>query len=279
MKSALSIYTAACLLSVSYANAQFIIYEGFETPGDYADGVTITSQTGGGSGDWGGSNWSIENPGIGYQSVTTSLTYSDGSNNLITSDGSLSKVAGSNTISYRNFDNTAFNNTFGSGGEIWFSALFHAESTTDIVYRISRDSAFNGPGFNVENGQLTARFNNTISSSSISVDNGETYFVVGRVTPDTTNTLDLWLNPSLGSAPIGAGDLTVDQGYDLTLLARTIVQSRNNDSAMLDELRLGSTFASVTPNTAIPEPSTYVLLFACAIGAVAIRRRGKNHLS
>ncbi len=276
MKKITSSVIAIVLLQASTLSAQFLIYDGFETPGDYTADTNISAQTGAGSGNWGGSSYTYDNEGQPVNTVTSSLTYTDGSNTLATADGSIQKTAGVNSVFSRTFDNTAFNASFGAGEDIWLSTLIGMEATTDITFRVSRADQFNGAGFDIIGGTLVAKFNNSTSSGSMSMTPGQTYFLVGRIQQDAgaggDDVFDLWVNPDLGSTPVGSGDLTVEQGYAISLMGRVVMQSRNNDSIHMDEIRVGASFDAVAPT--IPEPSVYALAFGlCAGVLVCFRRR------
>lgn len=264
------------------ANAQFTIYDGFETPGDYTADTNVTTQTGGGSGDWGGSSWGAVQSGQPFNTVTASLNYTSGDDSLTTSSGSLYKSAGANTVLERTYDKSAFDSTFTSTStDLWFSIVINMEATTDAVFRaVSRTDAINGPGFSITNGNLSAIFNSG-SSGSFALTTGETYFILGRLQQDTgtdgADVLDIWVDPSLDSAPIASGDVSREQAFNLTdaLIGRTLLQSRNDDTLHADEFRIGSTFDSVTPFTSVPEPTTYALITGMLMlaGAMVIRRR------
>lgn len=108
---------------------------------------------------------------------------------------------------------------------------------------------------------------------------GETVFVVLKYNFDSINgdSASLFINPTPGSAE-PAAQLTVTAGTALTL--NSGIQSffvRNNsvepDSLLIDELRIGTTWADVTP---VPEPSA-ALLGGCGLlvllGCYRLRRR------
>jgi hypothetical protein len=101
---------------------------------------------------------------------------------------------------------------------------------------------------------------------------GQTVFVVLKYTFDSVNgdSAKLFLNPTPGGAEPVA-DLTVTAGANLTLGTPAGIKSffvRNNsvepDALLMDELRIGDTWADVTP---VPEPGVIVL---GALGALAM---------
>lgn len=107
--------------------------------------------------------------------------------------------------------------------------------------------------------------------------NAETVFVVLRYTFDSVNgdSASLFLNPTPGN-PVPAASLTVTAGANLTLGTPAGIKSffvRNNsvepDALLIDELRIGTTWADVTP---VPEPAVAAV---AGIGLLALvgRRR------
>jgi hypothetical protein len=108
----------------------------------------------------------------------------------------------------------------------------------------------------------------------------ETVFVVLKYTFDSVNgdSASLFINPTPGGAE-PAAQLTVSAGTALTL--NSGIQSffvRNNsvepDTLLIDELRIGDTWADVTP---VPEPST-ALLGVCGLMALLAWRGRKSIL-
>lgn len=104
----------------------------------------------------------------------------------------------------------------------------------------------------------------------------ETVFVVLKYTFDSVNgdAASLFINPTPGVAE-PAAQLTVTAGTALTL--NTGIRSffvRNNsvepDTLLIDELRIGDTWADVTPT--VPEPGTTVLAILGGLGILALRK-------
>lgn len=259
---------AASALCISIAQAQFAIYEGFDTPGYYADGTEITSQTpSGGSGDWTG-NWAAgTTPGNGdFDTVSGSLTYTDGNGNILdTTSGSLIRNGGSNTIISRALDQTAFSNAVPEdGGVAWFSMLVDVNANTRINLYVG-DGGNRGTGINIgdtgSNSTLEARTNNAKSSGQVLADG--TYFLLGRATYSTTNPtqLDLWVDPILNEALLGAPTLSVSNAaWTAAQTDQIYIQSKNNGNQVLDEIRVSDAFADVAP-IFVPEPSHLVSAF------------------
>lgn len=103
-------------------------------------------------------------------------------------------------------------------------------------------------------------------------------FVVGSYTIGTGSTTDdsssMWINPSsstFGALTAPAADLTTAAGADINLsqIASFLVFNRAGTPGVtiLDELRVGSSWADVTP---VPEPTTLALL---GIGALFLASR------
>ena len=85
-----------------------------------------------------------------------------------------------------------------------------------------------------------------------------------------TDSLSLWINPSVVAGETDLGLATAQMtDLDLSGFDRVRLYTGNNATFNVDEIRLATSF-----ETAIPEPSTYALLFgAGALGAIGYRRR------
>ncbi len=113
--------------------------------------------------------------------------------------------------------------------------------------------------------------------ASVAANAGNTTFVTMEMIIDATtgaDTLYLWLNPNLSSAPsIGSADLTITGIQDLTSINSIRLTGNNINAAdgplsgqqLVDEIRIGDTYADIAPFTvgSVPEPSPMAL---CAIG-------------
>lgn len=127
-------------------------------------------------------------------------------------------------------------------------------------------------------------FSNRSSGSTITYDPtvyslNSTILLVGRydfVSGTGNDTSALWINPA--SATFGAdaapsATLTSSGGSDLAAISQFLLRGTTGSPiSTVDELRIGTTWASVTP-AAVPEPSVYAMAFGVlAIGATLWRR-------
>jgi hypothetical protein len=107
----------------------------------------------------------------------------------------------------------------------------------------------------------------TRSSSSIiswlptELDPGTSYFVVTSydiVTGSLNDFSRIWLNPVPGSAePTASATAASPTGSELTSVARVFIrQDATTPFVEMDEIRIGTTYASVTPSGSIADPTT-----------------------
>ncbi len=167
--------------------------------------------------------------------------------------------------------------TLNSGGVFWagFNNLAGSQATTPTVVdtRVITRSAVGG--FNIGLTKSSGTTSDFVWSPS-TFTTSDTIFLVGSYTfnPAANDDLSqLWINPSSatfgGSAPLA--DLSNSTGTDITTIASWILFNRNANepkTGFIDDLRIGLTWADVTP--VIPEPSSFALL---GLGLLAIGRR------
>jgi hypothetical protein len=290
MKRSLNITLAAALLGAGLftgtrpAQAALLAYEGF----DYAAGNVNGAN--GGTG-WNGA-WTAS-PSPVYESVVTGtpLSYSGGSLSLSGSGTALSITGGTDGILNRGFVGT------GSGTEIYFAFLFQSVSGSGnefIHFYLSDDSdRFNSGGIGdffttASDAHFGVRTNDgstdSTAASSLSYTPGTTYLLVGRLstdgsagaTADIIDQVDLWVNPT--SLTPGLASVTVNASTGLSIgqfdtFSSRMVNFSDPDQILIDELRIGTDFASVVT---VPEPSTGLLLALGGLGLLALRRRASR---
>ena len=112
--------------------------------------------------------------------------------------------------------------------------------------------------------------------SAVTAVTNETVFAVLKLRYSSAandDAVDLWVNPSDLSSEAGSTNFVTISGFDfLHNSAKNIVFSSysGTGTASWDEMRVGSTWADVTP---VPEPSTVALLGLTGIAAIAYRIR------
>ncbi|WOO40290.1 hypothetical protein [Rubellicoccus peritrichatus] len=265
-------------------SAQFQLYEGFDTPGTYANDIDITTQSpSGGIGDWVG-DWSSVQAGVGgeFKSVSASMNYTDTSGNILqTTNGSLQRTGGATTTINRALDQSLYTSSVPqNGGTSWFSLIVDVDNTgpsTRFDFNVG-DGQNRGPGFVLDsNGVLSARINNAGFDNTTTLSDG-VYFLLGRTTfsISTNPTLDLWINPILDESELGAASLTVTGGsFGASETDQVTLRTRNGSIAHVDEIRVANTFDGVV--TVIPEPAySVVALTLITIGGMLIMRRKRN---
>ncbi len=286
------------------ARAQLLLYEGF----DYPAPGPITNQNG-------GIGWSFTWNGGGGPGLATvvgsSLIYSDGTSTLPTVGGSLvlTNFTSNLTINPQRTNNTFGNLAAANGaapGTLWMSYLWQGLNTTtgagdrqatmmllkgtseylDLgMPNVAAVSPTISPNFSLwgANGNIGSTLPSTAPlQSSVAANDGSTLFVVMEMVIDQTtasDTLYVWLNPSLSGAPsLGSATFTFS-GQDLTPISTIRFQSSAVNTTygtlggqqQVDELRVGDTFGDLV--SPIPEPSSAVLGILGGLALLSIRRR------
>ncbi len=277
-----SYYLSAALgvcVAGSAANAALLAYEGF----DYAAAAN-TNGTNGGTGWASGSSWStiaVNTGRIGSGGLASSTLQTTG-NHIINNSGRSGRFLDTTTLgafsSYLDIDdNIGLDNT-----TIYISFL--QQSTVlqnNYSFELHRDN-LNDAGRVTEIGNIfgggsagTIELRKSGTSPELGASDLNVNFYVmkiefnGGTGADTGKDLiSVYRNPSLAAEPMTA---TVSQAVfdDLSFDGISFGQFTSNSDVYHDEVRIGTTYASVTP---VPEPSVALL---GALGTIALLRRKK----
>lgn len=169
------------------------------------------------------------------------------------------------TVYYSFALNLADISSLNSGGAFWagFNNSSGAQANTPTVVATRLYTRAAGGGFNFGLSKASGTASDIIWDNTIYY-SGETVFLVGSYTFDTSGTTDdvanLWINPApdtFGVAFAPAPTLTTSAGSDVSsgaiesfvLLNRDAVEPANG---IFDELRIGASWASVTPPVQLP---------------------------
>ena len=255
----------ALLWTVALAPAALAVptYDGF----DYAAGSL--KEENGGIGDW-KDQWAGDvdimvgaSGGLAYTDVLGQML--DVTGNLVELSGSF----GSPKQAAR-----PLNTKLGTGSEtVWLSLILDGSTASEINNITLAGALFIGQGTK-DTGALTWQIGD---QDGLVADTGilasELAFLVARI-DFTAGQEDVWLwvDPVLGAEPDIA---TADASGSAKEFEADFVQIQleSNTFAALDEIRIGSTFAEVTPFTVTPEPNTGLLVGLGLIGLGAYRRR------
>lgn len=249
------------------ARAAAVVYDGF----GYPPGVDLNGQNGGVG--WAG-GWFNQG---GAATLTTAAGLGFG-NLAVTPGAATTPVDNSIVSTYpRNFaapmgaDNTT----------LYLSFLLRPESDFGFYGGLNLGGYFIGKsGLNSNNQPVTTYgleggVTGNVASSAVVAQAGTTVLLVLRAQFKAgLDTFDLFVDPVPGLAEPLVADATMTN-VDLDLVNNSFLYINNPGGWTIDEIRLGSTFADVTP-TAVPAPSSALLI---ALGMVVVglaRRRFKR---
>lgn len=269
-KALIAIATVAITISASYAQ---VYYESF----DYTSGSTLaTSPSTNG-------NWLPLNTGTAPQVASGSLnvfglqssvgnSVSWGAGNIQEAYSTISPSVNTGFLYY----SFAFQLTALPTSTTYSFGLMQAGSTSNYGATIWLKA--NGSGFNIG---LDNRTSTTTANYAAPTYNlNETIFIVGAyefVSGASNDVSRLWINPSytdFGALSAPSATITATGGTDLTSVGGFLLRGASGSpSGTIDELRLGTTWDSVTP---VPEPSSGALLVLGGMALVAIRSLRKK---
>lgn len=279
----LGIFSAACVMPLSRTWAATLVYESF----DYTVGSELNGQSGGTG--FGSYSWS-DSSAPGNRDTVSSGSLAYGS--LATAGNSA--LAVSPTYALTSSVTRRFTNISGTAGTTtWVSFLFALEHTaaplTTGDYSTLAISAFTPPGpngtahfgifndpdgepgdkvFGIGSSQITAA-----SLSNVPLVAHQTYFLVARIdwnAGTTPEDIYLYINPamggpepSLGSAAAYSNSVNISLASGTSRLSSLgIYAGEVGPEWAYDEIRIGSTFADVTP---IPEPTAGACVLAAGV--------------
>jgi hypothetical protein len=271
---------AFALLALAPAvRSQVIAYDGFA----YTSGQSLAAQNGG-VGFSGG--WQLFSGTASIQ--PGNLIAASPSDGLVETGNSLSLTPASTSTAAHATRNLSAPIPGVTGSTFWMSVVMKGAGEIGTTGE-GKIALLNGTfGFNVETGQgVQGTPPNSGTNANWSVQ-GPSPFVEGTSSvPNTLQSLlvvkytfgsandfiQLFVNPPLGGGAPTTSSAQTSGNHTTNLNTVDLSYTSNNgaaNSVLFDEIRIGQTFADVTP-TAVPEPS--ILLLTAAGLSLAIRRR------
>lgn len=276
MRLAAATLATAALAGPAGATGTLWAYEGF----DYAVGSGLNDADGGSG--WAGA-WTLAAAGM---SIVGGLSYTDAAGRRLDVSGGAADAWGI----YGSAQRFTQQDWGAPGSSVWISVL---QRNVPVIAGATGAGLSLGVG-NEWNGAMYAGIGKTVSGSLRSVVGVNNSSVIasasGSLAPGQTvlhvirydfalqgaDTVSLWRNPLLGRDP-GSADVSASF-IDMASLLTGLTLGFNTDGAgnrfVFDELRLGSSFAAVTPfAAAVPEPATLALWGAGLATLAGLARR------
>ena len=267
---------ALALSCATPANAALIAYASFDdlTPG------TINGQAGG-TGFTG--NWT----GVAGQTVvTSSLSYSSGAITVSGGSQAVQLTLSSDNLFYRSLSSTytddviymsmlvrqdAGASTDGDTAQVWLDGVTTGNHVTTAAPALGLNGAAGAAALQARVGSISTASSGTYAGSN-------TYFLVGLFEKTVSGSANpytkatFWLNPGSTLDPASATGATgtglLSSFSTLGLRTNSVNQTAPADTILVDEIRVGTTFADV-----IPEPSAALL---GGLGLLALLRRRRS---
>ncbi len=267
----------ACV-GLPVAHAQLLAYEPF----NYAVGSSLAGQTPASPGGGFTGAWTV--PGGTATMNSGSLIASSSYGGYATSAPSLATTGNSVAVTGGG-PNTANINlaspiTATAASPIWYSFLLNPTQQWSVLTLAASNVSF---------GSFNGTWGIGIIGSSVgqvtggTATSGTDYLVVledqGPTTTGGKDTLSLWVDPNPGATT--PSELGVANGTpiltdpNLTVGTVTQLQLATGQSGVFDELRIGTSYADVTPVTltSVPDPATLSLFAIGGLGLIALRHR------
>jgi hypothetical protein len=278
MKLLLPIPYAAAFISLSSGTifGQFLAYEGFATSAAPGTDVTTVGATG-----FGFESPTTDNTNF-RMDIEAGLSYTDSfGNNLLVTGGSVGMEA--ITSGTQNFQ-MGLSNPISNTGTVFMSFLVNVTDVTTWGIMTGLTSGQVGDAAS-PTAALRAAFRSTSSNYGIYSEvpkmdqrtgpptGAGTYFVVSKLDM-TAETMTTYLNPTnLQDVENTSTTLfgTLDSSW--STLDSFIFSLGGDEAGTIDEIRIGTTLADVTP---VPEPSTVGLVFGCAALLLLATRKKKS---
>ena len=271
MKITITAAAAASLLAAAAAQAQLQTYDGF----DYPAGQALTDQAGGTGWD---STWG-QFLGGADNLVVNAAGLGDPSGTLATTGGSVSAVAAEFSGRYPLLPG------YGApGSSTYYSVLIRPDSAPDVddYYGLQLFSNNGGSdlfvgkgGTGLTYGLETSGGGGLNAASGVAAVAGTSVLLVVRVDfnasadPAADETFRLYVNPLPGGTEPATADAALS--FNLGNQNGLAFNSGNGAAVSFDEVRVGTTYASVVPSSVVPEPAG--LAVAAGAGLLLARRR------
>jgi hypothetical protein len=288
LASALAVFFASALNAMN-SSAALLVYEGF----DYSAGTSLRTQSGGTgfAGAWantGNATETATSPGLGYGNLTAAgnkatlngqqTTSTNGNSAFLTRDLSQSFGADGTTVWLSFISQRTGSKSAGGTAQplnyqrVFSLSLFSGSATEQAsVGELSNDPAdvwaLNPDATTIAPSAHTTTPLDTQSFLLLRIDN---------IAGTSSDKAYLWVNPdlSLGEPAIGTEAATITDELSFNRVRLTVGGSQNSGatlaaSGLFDEIRIGDTFADVTP---VPEPNCLLAVLTCLAYVLPVAR-------